>query len=180
LAALTPTSVLPPNGNNEVLEATPATDGVAVFDLTASQLESIPSFNIALNGAKSVIINVSGTSIDYNANDESGTNGANDIIWNFYAATSVNFGTQIGGSVIAPQANVTNNNQIDGALVAKSLTANGELHDWAYLGASPLPTSAAPEPSEWALMLAGVGLAGLMLRRGRKTSAAGCADGAVA
>jgi choice-of-anchor A domain-containing protein len=179
LAALTPTSATPPTNNNEVFEAKPASDGVAVFDLTAAQLDQIPSFQIALNGATSVIINVSGTSINFNANDESGVTGADDIIWNFYQATSVTLGTQIGGSVLAPLANVTNQNQIDGALVANSLTANGELHDYPYTGASPL-ISAAPEPSTWALMLAGVGLAGVMLRRRRKTPAAGCGATAVA
>jgi choice-of-anchor A domain-containing protein len=179
LAALTPTSVTPQTNNNEVFEAKPASDGVAVFDLTAKQLDAIPSFKIDLNGAKSVVINVSGTSIDFTANDESGVNGADDIIWNFYQATSVTLGTQIGGSVLAPGANVKNQNQIDGALVANSMTANGELHDYPYTGASPL-ISAAPEPSTWALMLSGVGLAGLMFRRGRKATAGGLADTAVA
>jgi choice-of-anchor A domain-containing protein len=179
LAALTPTSATPPTNNTEVFEAKPASDGVAVFDLTAKQLDEIPSFKIDLNGAKSVVINVSGTSIDFTANDESGVNGADDIIWNFYQATSVTLGTQIGGSVLAPGANVKNQNQIDGALVANSMTANGELHDYPYTGASPL-ISAAPEPSTWALMLSGVGLAGLMFRRGRKATAGGLADTAVA
>jgi choice-of-anchor A domain-containing protein len=170
LSTLAATSVVPPTNNNEIFEAKPASDGVAVFDLTASQLANIPSFSVALNGATSVIFNVSGSSISYSANDESGTTGANDIIWNFYQATSVNLGAQIGGSVLAPLANVTNQNQIDGALVANSLTANGELHDYAYLGSSPLAVAATPEPSEWLLMLVGVGVIGLTIRRHRKAA----------
>jgi hypothetical protein len=108
---------------------------------------------------------------------EGGTADASDIIWNFYQATSVNLGTQFEGAVIAPLAKVTNGNQIDGVLVAKSWTANGELHDFPYLGTSPLPL---PEPSSWALMLWGVGGLGLWFRRTRKTRRALSADAASA
>jgi len=183
LAALPSTSSLPPTNNNEVIAATPASNGVAVFDITAAQLDSIPSYNIALDGATSVVFNVSGSTIDFNANVESGDTGANDIIWNFYQATSVNFQTLIAGSVIAPLANVTNRNQIDGALVANSWTGQGELHDYPYLGDQPItpPTvSAAPEPSTWALMLTGIGVLGLMLRRTRKADGDGLSHAGVA
>jgi len=168
LAGLTPNSSLPATGNNEVIAATPGSNGVAVLDITATELANIPSFQLDLNGATSVIFNVSGTTVNFNANVESGLTGADDTIWNFYQAKSVTIGTQIAGSVLAPLANVTNDNQIDGALVANSWTGNGELHDYPYTGASPIPptsVSAAPEPSTWALTLAAVGGIGLMLRR---------------
>jgi choice-of-anchor A domain-containing protein len=183
LSTLTPTSALPTTGNNELITATPGKNGVAVFDVTAAELDSIPSYQIAVNGAKSIVFNVSGTSINFSANDESGITGAGDIIWNFYQAKSVTLGTQIAGSVIAPLANVTNNNQIDGALVANSWTGSGELHDDPYTGASPLPpttVSAAPEPSTWALTLMGIGALGLMLRRARRAAEDGCNEEAVA
>jgi choice-of-anchor A domain-containing protein len=142
LSKLKANSVLPTAGNNEVISATPGANGVAVFDVTAAQLAQIPSYDFDLNGAKTVIINVSGTTVNFSANDESGTTGANNIIWNFYQAKTVNLGTQIAGTILATGATVSNNNQIDGDLVAAAWTGNGELHDYAFTGnlsAVPLP-----------------------------------------
>lgn len=168
LSSLAATSPLPATGNNEVITATPGANGIAVFDITASQLAAIPSFTVNLNGASAVIFNVSGTSVSYTANDESGTTGADDIIWNFYQADTVALNTLIGGTVLAPEATVTNDNQIDGTLVANSWSGTGELHDYGYSGA--LPTSV-PEPPALAFLgPALVGL-GLVRRRSPKTQA---------
>lgn len=169
LSALAPTSSLPaltPPVNNLVITAVPNGAGIAVIDMTAAQLALISSFSINLNGASSLIINVSGSTVNFSANDESGTTGANNIIWNFYQASSVDLTTQIGGTVLAPGADVTNNNQIDGVLVADAWTGNSELHDWAFDG--PLPGgSPIPEPATFALLAAG--LAGIGLLRRRRT-----------
>ena len=141
LSALSATGTLPATGNNEVITATPGANGIAVIDMTASQLAAIPSFSINLNGASTLVLNVSGTSATFNANDESGTTGAGNIIWNFYQATgTVAINTQIGGTVLAPTATVTNSNQINGDLVAQSYSGSGELHDVPFTG--NLPSSA--------------------------------------
>jgi len=164
LSQLVPNSFLPAPTNNEVIQATPGANGIAVFSLTAADLAAIPSFNVNLNGASTIVFDVSGN-VTFNANDESGTSGADNIIWNFYNATSVALNTQIGGTVLAPDALVTNNNQIDGALVADAWTGSGELHDWAFDGTLP---SSVPEPASMAVLA--VGLTGMgMLRRRRRS-----------
>jgi choice-of-anchor A domain-containing protein len=155
--------------NNLVFKATPGANGIAVFDITAAQLAEISSFSIDLNGAASVIFNVSGASVTYAANDESGSAWADKILWNFYDATTVNLNTLIGGTVLATGASVTNGNQIDGTLVASSLTGNGELHDYGFDGA--LPTKKLPEPSSITLLGVGVGLLGCRALFRRKKSA---------
>ena len=159
LSVLTATSVLPAAGNNEVINAMPNTAGITVFNITAAQLAAIPSYQMNLNGASTVIFNVSGQSVNFSANDESGTTGANNIIWNFYDATSVNLVTEIAGTVLAPLANVSNDSPIDGALVANSWTGSGELHDYGFND----PTSV-PEPSSWTALLLGLGVIGWRLR----------------
>ena len=169
LSTLTATSTLPAPGNNEVINATPGASGIAVFDITAADLAAIPSYNIALNGASTVIFNVSGDTIDFNGNDESGTTGADNIIWNFYQATKVTLGTELAGTVLAVQATVNNSNAIDGTLVAASWGGDGELHNYGFAG--PLPAGV-PEPSTWAMMLLGFGGMGAMLRRARVRRAA--------
>lgn len=169
LSTLSATGSMPAPGNNEVIKATPGANGIAVFNLSASDLAHIPSYGVELNGASTVIFNVSGTTVDFDANDESGTTGADNIIWNFYQATSVDLQTDIAGTVLAPLAHVTNGNQIDGVLVADSWTGDGELHDWAFTGALPPPV---PEPGVWAMLLVGLAAVGAALRGRRSLCAA--------
>jgi choice-of-anchor A domain-containing protein len=157
LAALAPTASTPVTGNNEVFNAVAGANGIAVFDLTAAQLATIPSFSVNLNGASTVVFNVSGASATDSANESNATNGADNIIWNFYNATSVALNTQIGGTVLAPEATVSNGNQIDGVLVANAWNGSGELHEYAFDGT--LPSTSVAEPASLALV--GVGLFGL-------------------
>ena len=127
-----------------------------MFDLTAAQLAAIPSFSIALQGAATVVFNVDGSAANFAANDESGSNGATRIIWNFYDATgTVAINSQLGGTVLATGATVTNGNQIDGTLVAQNWIGSGELHDYGFNGTLPDPP-AVPEPGSMALLAGGL------------------------
>ena len=166
LSALTANSLLPVANNNEIITATPNAAGIAVFNVTAGDLASIPSYSLNLNGAKTVIFNVSGTSITFNGNNQSGTAGADKVIWNFYQANAVTLGTQLAGTALAVNANVTNGNQIDGDLIAQRFTGNGELHDYGFTGLLPNdPVGGVPEISTWAMALIGLAALGLVGRR---------------
>jgi choice-of-anchor A domain-containing protein len=168
LKGLTPNSTFHPDLNDATFNATPGANGVAVFDVTSSALDASGGYQINFNKATTVIIDVdaSGTAgvVNFHANALNiPTADDNYIIWNFYNATSVGLGTTIGGTVIAPLANVSNGTQIDGDLVAKSWTGSGELHSYTYEGW--LPPSGAPEPATWAMMILGLGLVGVLARR---------------
>ncbi|HEV2676350.1 MAG TPA: choice-of-anchor A family protein [Aliidongia sp.] len=160
------------NQNSNVFTAHPDASGVAVFDITGAQLAAAdPTF--LLNGATSVIINVDAASLTLARNFNDASLGPN-LLWNFYDATSLTFGTEFGGTILAPLAAVTNNNAIDGTLVANSLTQNGEIHLAAYKGVLPGSGTASPagapvtvaEPS--VLCLLAVGLAGFLFARSRR------------
>jgi choice-of-anchor A domain-containing protein len=168
LSQLSATSATPTGQNNVPFNATPGANGIAVFNITASQLSSYASIIMNLNGSSTVVVNVSGTSVNFSANDQSGANGANNIIWNFYQATTLNFSTLIGGTVLATQAAVTNNNQIDGGLFAQSWTGSGELHSYGFTGTLPGTTAVVATPEPASLAIFGAGFVALAAARRRR------------
>lgn len=140
--------------------------GVAVFDLTASELSL--ARNIDFTGdAQTIIINVTGNYTDttnFNASDFLNTH----VIWNFVDATSLSF-QGWHGTVLAGNASVTNSSAMEGFLYAANFTGNGELHNFAFGGT--LPVSPVPEPSVPGLLCAGLLVVAMMARRRQAPSA---------
>ncbi len=124
-------------------------DGVAVFNVDGNQLFGngfVQQFDIAMNGATSVIINVSGTSITHNqGNFLGGFNPSNapSILWNFYEAQTLNIDRALYGAVLAPDAHLTNGNFIAGSVAVENFTQNGEIHLPTYQGYVPAPGAVA-------------------------------------
>ena len=155
--------------------------GIVVFEISGSALASdLVNHDISFSGGKGVtsyIINVIGNFIDpssthFNVDQE-------DALFNFEDATTVNLG-QWGASILAPDATVkiTSGGNIEGSLFAQSFLGGGELHNNnLFNGALPtiaaVPTAAVPEPSTWAMLIAGfAGLSFLGWRRARNGAVA--------
>lgn len=160
------------DGNKATFTAVAGDDGIAVFDLSSldTQLFSLSEFAFDLNGASLVIFNVDDTDLSFAINFLGGSAQTlgSSAIWNFYAAESLTAYSQFGGAVLAPYATLTNFNDIEGTVVVDTLNQFGQIHQYALTGTSPtfsVPVAPVPEPETYAMLLAGLGLIGVVSRR---------------
>lgn len=176
LKGLASNSALTINGNRGTFDAKPDANGVAVFNISAADLNKIGEIQFNLNGADTAVVNVSGTNIALNDNFLGGTKGLGEhVIWNFPDATTLASTTAWGGSVLAPNASATTSNYIEGSAVFGSLVQNGEFHLGTYIGKYRPPVTVpdggggqpTPIPGE-AVGLFALGAAGLFAARWRR------------
>ncbi|MCW3838014.1 choice-of-anchor A family protein [Sphingomonas canadensis] len=170
LSGLDSNSTVSFNGNRATFNAAPDANGLAVFNLTAAQLDQIGEIQFNLNGADTAIVNVAGANVNLNDNFLGGTaNLGEHVIWNFNDAKTLNLTTAWGGSVLAPGAAATTSNYVQGSAVFGSLVQNGEMHLGTYTGSYNPPAnggggeSPVPVPEAPPLTLFLLGAAGLML-----------------
>lgn len=174
LAGLTPNSAVGVAGGAATFDAVAGAGGVAVFALTAAQLEADLTnasigFEIGL-GVTGVVVDVSG---NFTEPSSTNWNGAplRDVLFNFTDATDVTLGNW-QASVLAPEATVAiANGALNGSLFAASFAGGGELHDDTFTGSLPpgggVTGAAAPVPAPGPLSLLGVALAALWAVRRR-------------
>ncbi|MBB5350073.1 choice-of-anchor A domain-containing protein [Haloferula luteola] len=144
-----------------------------VFDVTGSMLSSAWGITIDVPAGSTVLVNISGTIMDFDnmgisfASSNGSATDNQHVLYNFYEATSLSIsGISVQGSVLAPLADVSfGNGNVEGQLIAGNLTGNGEAHNDPFIGNLPIVASTVPEVSTAAL----AGLSGLLacLRRRR-------------
>lgn len=142
MGTLSANSQLTIQGNRGTFNAQPNAEGMAVFDITAADLDKIGEIQFNLNGAKTAIVNVSGRKVTLNDNFLGGTNNLGEnLIWNFPDAEELKLTTAWGGSVLAPLADAQTSNYIQGSAVFGNLKQNGEMHIGTYKGGDIRPPS---------------------------------------
>lgn len=154
--------------NNVKVDLGAIAGNVKVLSIAASALTGNRTLDfLNSTGNDTVIINVTGSGA---VNWGWSTNfDATRILWNFADTTSLAIGGRsFTGTILAPRADVTQSQNIDGTLIAKSWTNNNsaELHNFAFKGAIPLVS--APEPA--GMMVTG-GFLGLALFSRRRSTA---------
>jgi len=121
-----------------------------IFTINGSEFSSSTYLNFNDIGSNStVLLNITGNNIDIQ-NFGLNLNGVNkqDILFNFVNATQLTTsGFSFEGSVLAPFANFSfSNGNLEGTLIANSLSGNGELHNYAFQG--NLPKGVNSEPTQ--------------------------------
>lgn len=165
--------------NRGIFSGMPSADGLAVFWIDGpSFFGGIGELSFALNGAETMIINVAGTAITVAENFLGGIGRvvAPHIVWNFFEATSITFGAEFFGSVLAPYADVTNINALNGSVVVNRFTQRGEVHLPVFAGQLPPGEPDRPievsEPGSVLLLLPGLLLLLALRRQPRSMPAA--------
>lgn len=151
------------------MTASPDSSGLAVFSINAQNLfgnKLAQQIELITKGASDILINVAGKSVNWTAGNMVGDltkeYWRERVVWNFYEATSVDFGSKnMMGQVLAPYASVTASGNIDGSIFAKNLTTTSEVHFPGYNGS----ITVIPEPGTSALGL--IAAAILLVRRKR-------------
>lgn len=181
LKVLTANATAQVSGSKATFDASGKGDTV-VFNIAngSAFFSSIGEIAFNLGAADTVIINVGGSSMTMNENwlGGVGTSVADNIIWNFYDATTLAFGTEYFGTILATDAKVYQSNALNGSVVVKEIAQGsfggtsyrgGEIHQYQFSGDIPGgQTSATNVPEPMALGLLGLGLIGLMAAHRRK------------
>ena len=130
-----------------------------VFNINSNQLSNLSLENVK-DGAK-VLINVTGNydQVQFSGGQTGQWENLRDrVIFNVTNAREVNVNTFLWGSILANNSNITGFGHLEGNVVANSISTRLEI------GYEPSPP-AVPEPETYAMMIAGLGLLGLMKRR---------------
>jgi choice-of-anchor A domain-containing protein len=151
------------------------TSDVAVFSGSAADIfknNAQIRFDNVL--AETLIFNISGTNVNIGNTgwnlpgfDFNGTNGlgASNILWNFYEAETLTLGSSgFIGSVMAMNADVTLSSTLDGAIGAKSLWTNRQIHDYNF----STPPSPVPIPGSLILFGSALMIFGTVRRKYKK------------
>ncbi len=185
LAQASATGTLAVSGDTLLLNTT-QTSGVAIFNLDANDAASWSGLNIGtgwdIPDDMVYVINVfnaDGKTLFAGNNGNNNSDFASRLLWNIVpdndsgTASSVTFGSNLYGSVLAPLMDLTSNGTyLNGQIVSNSFYQSGaEVHHIGF-DASSVTFSAVPEPRVWGL--AGLGLATVvaLLRRRRPQAVA--------
>lgn len=140
---------------------------VDVFTINSSSLANLTLDLASLKSTATIIINDASGTINMTGDYSSFAGFSSRTLFNFADATSTSVSTYVYGSILTPLATFSGTGHLEGTLVADAVVATNK-GSTVEIGANSfqgVTVSAVPEPGNIALMLAGMGLVGFMLRR---------------
>lgn len=165
-----PTTTVTPTGSN--LNLTASGPGATYFDEPASDLDQTnENVTLTAGSGQFIIILVPDTSFSFGSSEHislGGSTSGDQVMWDFPNATTVSLDDSLWtGSLLAPSATLTDNNQdINGGVYVENFTQTAEVHlsdpnltpgELQFGG----PTPSVPEPSSLLLF----GVAGFVFMR---------------
>ena len=117
--------------------ASPGSNGIAFFDIpNGNNLfdnDKVQQMGLSLGSADFVVMNVGGTSINWNHGNMVGDfvteQGRSRVLWNFYEATYLNTKSKgFNGSLLAPESFLRVEGVVEGSVFVKSFRQMGEVH----------------------------------------------------
>jgi choice-of-anchor A domain-containing protein len=164
-------TTLTPSGQN--LNINPTGTGLNVYTISASALAA-SNLNVTVNLANATqgaLIEVTGSSFTFGSSEHLTVNAPggdttpdSQVLWYFPTATTVNLQDSIwNGALLAPSANLTDNNQdVMGGVYVQNFTETAEIH-------LPTPNSLfnapVPEPASLLILTAATSVAALRRRK---------------
>jgi len=169
---------------NNLVNTGTATYNYSGLQLTASNNSSAQIFDIdgsffnsrnnttfsGFSAGQTIILNISGSGLTFNGG--TGTDFASygfNVIYNFYEATALNTGSGATGTILAPLADITGGfTAINGNVIANSWNTNTQVNVTGMFKPTEitgLVVTPVPEPESYAMLLVGLGVAGLLARR---------------
>lgn len=152
LASLTPTGTtnIQPGGGINLIGSGQTLN---IFNLSGADLSKTNNFEISADPNSTVVVNISGQDVSMQnfGFNIVGTN-RTKVLYNFFEATNITANSVgIQGSILAPFADVIfNSGEINGNVIVKSLTGNGESHNNLFQGDLPDITRRKPEKPDTA------------------------------
>ncbi|WP_423822262.1 choice-of-anchor A family protein [Salinisphaera sp. SPP-AMP-43] len=162
------------NGSRAIFSADP-NQALTVFNISGDFFNGVNEIEVSGDATSRLLINVDGNPGTIAANflgDYSSLQ--TSLIWNFFDASAIDFQRQFRGSILAPEAAITNSNNLEGSVVAGSFYQRGEVHLPGFGNDFPStepPSADIPEPPVWLLFFAGVLGLGLFRSRRRASRA---------
>ena len=143
-----------------VFDATNNANGINVFDITSAQAaQNMRIDGLGANGT--VIINVLGSTVNFG--NHGFTNFNNRVLFNLPEATTLQLGW-VDASILAPFASVGSGyGLVEGQVVVANWASSVQINDAPFVGHVPL--APIPEPETYAMLLAGLGLMGAVVKR---------------